>query len=396
MAGRRDDARCLYSLSYISIDSMVFLLPPHTPVFGAYYGNFAIQKPAIQKPAFLSTMTHTILHVMLVHAMLVLATGIPTDRHLLFATMPSSGSPAVPQDFAFDCSAVERLPAQTNPTPTWDINLVELTVVDLGNGAYALVDGEGDTRQKNEDGIAAPTSGGFIVTPAGIVVVETYLNYHTACQARNLIVQTAPPNVPIKFVVCTSAHLDHCSGNSVFVAEGVKFVQHQETFHLLSDADYLAGDKTFMMNALGYNAGIQETTPITADMVMLLAADSDLELTLGHDTVVAKYFGRAQTHGDLFVWHESSQTLFTGNPIIAAVGPSLPWFLDGNVQGGKQALVNFKAFVQAQATPPQIVPGHGVISTAGASIATSYINYINELQDLTAEAIMANMSLTQA
>ena len=340
-------------------------------------------------------MTHTIL-VMLLHAMLVLATAIPTDRHLLFASTPSSGSPAVPQDFAFDCSAVERLPAQTNPTPPWDINLVELTVVDLGNGAYVLVDGEGDTRQENEDGIAAPTSGGFIVTPAGIVVVETYLNYHTACQARNLIVQTAPPNVPIKFVVCTSAHLDHCSGNSVFVAEGVKFVQHQETFHLLSDADYLAGDKTFMMNAFGYNAGIQETTPITADMVMLLAADSDLELTLGHDTVVAKYFGRAQTHGDLFVWHESSQTLFTGNPIIAAVGPSLPWFLDGNVHGAKQALVNLKAFVQAQATPPTIVPGHGVISTAGASIATSYINYINELQDLTAEAIMANMSLTQA
>ena len=333
--------------------------------------------------------------LVMLHAMLVLVTAIPTERHLLFASTPSSGSPVIPQDFAFDCSAVERLPAQTDPTPSWDINLVELKVFDLGNGAYALVDGEGDTKQKNEDGIAAPTSGGFIVTPAGIVVVETYLNYHTACQARNLIVQTAPPNVPIKFVVCTSAHGDHCWGSSVFVAEGVKFVQHQETFKLLSDTDYVKGDKTFMMNAFGYNAGIQETTPITADMEMMLVGDSDLDLTLGHDTVVAKYFGRAQTHGDLFVWHESSQTLFTGNPIIAD-GPSMPWLLDGGVAGAKQAMVNLKAFVQAQATPPTIVPGHGVISTAGASIAAGYINYLSELQDLAAEASVANMSFTQA
>ena len=169
-------------------------------------GAFAIQKKVFARSRTRPpSTTHTLVMLLvMLHAMLVLVTAIPTERHLLFASTPSSGSPVIPQDFAFDCSAVERLPAQTDPTPSWDINLVELKVFDLGNGAYALVDGEGDTKQKNEDGIAAPTSGGFIVTPAGIVVVETYLNYHTACQARNLIVQTAPPNVPIKYVVCTS------------------------------------------------------------------------------------------------------------------------------------------------------------------------------------------------
>ena len=52
---------------------------------------------------------------------------------------------------------------------------------------------------------------------------------------------------------------------------------------------------------------------------MLLAGDSDLDLMLGGDKVVAKYFGHAQTPGDQFVWHERSQTLFCGNPIIADV-----------------------------------------------------------------------------
>ena len=74
----------------------------------------------------------------------------------------------------------------------------------------------------------------IIVTPAGIIVVETYLNDHTACQARNLIVQTMP-NVPIKYVVTTSHHGDHIYGNSVFVAEGVKFVMHKNTFTYISD-----------------------------------------------------------------------------------------------------------------------------------------------------------------
>lgn len=109
-----------------------------------------------------------------------------------------------------------------------------LEVRALGDGAYALVDGSSDVKAKNENGIAAPTSGGFIVTPAGIIVVETYLNDHTACQARNLIVQTMP-NVPIKYVVTTSHHGDHIYGNSVFVAEGVKFVMHKNTFTYISD-----------------------------------------------------------------------------------------------------------------------------------------------------------------
>jgi hypothetical protein len=58
---------------------------------------------------------------------------------------------------------------------------------------------------KNENGIAAPTSGGFIVTPGGIVVVETYLNYFTACSARAIIENTAP-GVPIKYVCSALNH----------------------------------------------------------------------------------------------------------------------------------------------------------------------------------------------
>ena len=269
-----------------------------------------------------------------------------------------------------------------------------LEVRALGDGAYALVDGSSDVKAKNENGIAAPTSGGFIVTPAGIIVVETYLNDHTACQARNLIVQTMP-NVPIKYVVTTSHHGDHIYGNSVFVAEGVKFVMHKNTFTSISDEDFLAGEKSFMQGGFGYGGGIQATAPITEDMQMLLAGDSDLDLMLGGDKVVAKYFGHAQTPGDQFVWHERSQTLFCGNPIIAD-GPSMPWLLDGNVAGAKQAMVNMKEFVDTKANPVTVVPGHGTPSQNGAYLAGKYIEYLTELQELAAEAVAAGMNLTQA
>jgi hypothetical protein len=57
-------------------------------------------------------------------------------RHLLFATTPGTTMPTpTPQEFLFDCSLVQRLPAQTSPTPAWDINLVVLEVRALGDGA---------------------------------------------------------------------------------------------------------------------------------------------------------------------------------------------------------------------------------------------------------------------
>ena len=170
---------------------------------------------------------------------------------------------------------------------------------------------------------------------------------------------------------------------------------HKNTFTSISDEDFLAGEKSFMQGGFGYGGGIQATAPITEDMQMLLAGDSDLDLMLGGDKVVAKYFGHGQTPGDQFVWHERSQTLFCGNPIIAD-GPSMPWLLDGNVAGAKQAMVNMKEFVDTKANPVMVVPGHGTPSQNGAYLAGKYIEYLTELQELAAEAVAAGMNLTQA
>ena len=73
----------------------------------------------------------------------VLALGIYHSVMIadLRASLPQSLTAGTSTNWAFDCSAVLRLPPQTSPAPTWDINLVTLTAVSLGNGAYALVDG---------------------------------------------------------------------------------------------------------------------------------------------------------------------------------------------------------------------------------------------------------------
>jgi len=183
----------------------------------------------------------------------------------------------------------------------------------------------------------------------------------------------------------------------------VKFVQHQNTFKELSDPEYLGpdvergGDKTFMMNGFGWGAGIQDTQPITEDMEMLLAGNHDLDLTLGGDKVVAKYFGLAQTEGDLFVWHERSRTLYTGNPVLAAYGPTMPWLLDGHLQGALQAMRNLRTFVDGQAMPTTIVPAHGTFySSKNFSVRGDYIDYFTELHNLAVEAVAAGVNLTKA
>jgi len=67
----------------------------------------------------------------------------------------------------------------------------------------------------------------------------------------------------------------------------------------------------------------------------------------------------------------------------------MPWLLDGNVAGAKQAMVNMKEFVDTKANPVTVVPGHGTPSQNGAYLAGKYIEYLTELQELAAEAVAA-------
>ena len=124
-----------------------------------------------------------------------------------------SGEPPPPpplQTFTYDCAhETAWLPAK------------ELTVQDKGNGAYLIIDKD-STAEAVQAGKALFTTGGFIVTAEGVVVVETYINNYIACQARKLIVETTAK--PIKYVVVTSSHGDHSFGSPVFNAEGVTYV----------------------------------------------------------------------------------------------------------------------------------------------------------------------------
>jgi len=272
-----------------------------------------------------------------------------------------------------------------NPHAPWDPNKVQLTVQDLGNGAYLLVD-RSSTKEAIKNGASLATNGGFIVTDEGVVVVETFINNRIACDARNLITQTTTK--PIKYVVVTSSHGDHCFGNSVFDAEGVTFVMHKKTREYLGKkAD---GEKAFLSASLNPNAGISETKPIFKGMRPRDVVHKDIELVKGEVTV--KWFGFAQTGGDVSVFHHASKTLWVGNPIIAIGGPTLPWLLDGHVDEVQQSLARMKKFM---AEVHLTVPGHGPPSSNAVDTISNYEEYLTKLQDVARKSVKAGDNLAQ-
>jgi glyoxylase-like metal-dependent hydrolase (beta-lactamase superfamily II) len=266
-----------------------------------------------------------------------------------------------------------------NPKLVWTANHIKLISKKVGEGAYALY--AHNSPGFNPKGVPAGTSSGFIVGDNGVLVIDSLLNAQLACQLLTKVREVT--NKPILYVVNTSYHGDHAYGNYYF-PKATKVVQHINTDNYLKK--HLEADKKFMMQYFGTDQGIQDIQYRKADVRV---NDKGITLDLGDRKVQVRYFGFAQTKGDLFVWDKTSKTMWTGNPYISEA-PSLPWLLDGNLDKALNTFVKVRNFLPQSST---VVPGHGRPTKAADMNYT--IEYLETLRGQVKDAISSGLSLDQ-
>ena len=100
-----------------------------------------------------------------------------------------------------------------------------------------------NTKELNAKGAAAATSGDLIVGEEGCLLIETTLNKRLNAQVQELS-QKLSNNQPIRFVVNTSSHSDHCYGN-MYMSAIAMIVLHIHTKQFL--VEHINDDKNFMI-----------------------------------------------------------------------------------------------------------------------------------------------------
>ncbi len=288
------------------------------------------------------------------------------------------GTPTAPQTFPA-CATPAAL-STPNPKYVWTPNAVVLKSQRLSDRVFAVYDRSADSGSAK--GIPSATSGGFVVGENGVLLVESMINRQLFCQMIALV--QAETDKPITHVINTSSHGDHSFGNT-FLPSGVHVVQHQRTAEYISA--HFQQDVAFMKMNFGTDQGLDEVRPVAADT--LVTDSTPYRLDLGGVEVEARYYGFAQTGGDLFVHVPSAKVVWTGNPLVAAK-PAVPWLLAGHAQEVGATLSQVRAVLPADTL---VIPGHD--HPTGPQGFDFSIDYLKTLRSEVAAAAGRGLSVDQ-
>ena len=207
------------------------------------------------------------------------------------------------------------------------------------------------------------SNAGFVVTPAGVVVVDALGSPALARELLKTIRQITPQ--PVKLVILTHYHADHVYGAQVFKAAGTTIVAHE-----LGRA-YLGAETARLRLETSIAEGLTE--PGTA----LVAADTWLagsaSFELGGIRFEALQVGPAHTAEDLAVFFPGEGVLFAGDLVFRGRVPYV------GVADSRRWIESLDRLL---ALPAQvIVPGHGPHSTRPRDdlrLTRDYLAYLRQ------------------
>lgn len=207
---------------------------------------------------------------------------------------------------------------------------------------YAFI---GDTGPRTYENEGMNANAGFIVTPAGVVVVDSGSSWQVARAMHEAIRQIT--SQPVKYVVNTGGQDHRWLGNGYFRQQGAEIIASRKARSDMEERGAAQLDelrKTIREKADG-------TWPVYPERLF----DSDETLMLGGVEIhIHHYFG-GHTPGDAVVWLPRWRVLFSGDLAytdrllsIAAVSNTRSW------------LASFDELERLN--PEWIVPGHGKVS----------------------------------
>jgi glyoxylase-like metal-dependent hydrolase (beta-lactamase superfamily II) len=185
-------------------------------------------------------------------------------------------------------------------------------VVDLGSGAYAVLDLYHPSPEVG-------TNAGFIITDTTVVFIDAGMTQFCA----EFIWETARKMMKgneYLYLILTHHHSDHIFGMQVFKEKGTRIIAHSQTKAFLKEHGSAYMDNILQMMELTAEQGdslfgrvvlsLPDTT-VTTDLSMETDGQTIRILTIpGH------------VAGELVVYHPASRTLFAGDAVYEGVEPT--------------------------------------------------------------------------
>ena len=216
------------------------------------------------------------------------------------------------------------------------------------------------------------SNAGFVVTPAGVVVIDALGSPALATRLVAEIRKVTP--LPITHVIVTHYHADHVYGLQTFKALGARIIAHRAAL------EYLNSDNA----RIRLETSRQGMAPWVNEQTRLVAADEWLDgektLTVGGVRFQIIPLGPSHTPEDLVVYLPEKKLLFTGDLVFRNRIPFV-----GQADSGRwvKALDTLLAFETMA-----MVPGHGPASTQGRAdleLTRDYLLYLRTSMGLAAK-----------
>ncbi|MDE2616241.1 MAG: MBL fold metallo-hydrolase [Burkholderiales bacterium] len=209
------------------------------------------------------------------------------------------------------------------------------------------------------------SNAGFVVTPAGVVVIDALGSPALAERLVAEIRKVTPQ--PITHVILTHYHADHIYGLQTFKALGARIIAHRAAkVYLNSETARLRLEVSRVELAPWVNA---DTRLVEADDWL----DSDQTLNVGGVVFQIRGVGPSHTPEDLVVYLPGEKVLFAGDLVFRSRIPYVGQADSRHWIAALKTLLTFDAQV--------IVPGHGPLSREARKdmqLTHDYLVYLRE------------------
>jgi glyoxylase-like metal-dependent hydrolase (beta-lactamase superfamily II) len=218
------------------------------------------------------------------------------------------------------------------------------------------------------------SNAGFVITPAGVVVVDALGSPALAERLASEIKKITP--LPITHVLVTHYHADHIYGLQVFKAMGAKIIGHRAALIYMNSETA----------RLRLEASREQLYPWVDEKTHLVAADEwidkDTDIVIGGVLFQAKPVGPAHTPEDLAFYMPSEKVLFAGDLVFRS---RIPFVGQADSRHWITALDQLLAF-----DTRVIVPGHGPLSNEARKdmqLTREYLVYLRTTMSQATEAM---------
>lgn len=219
-------------------------------------------------------------------------------------------------------------------------------------------------------GVATDNAGfvsnaGFVVTDAGVVVFDSL---GTPALARRLVeLMRSVTEQPVRFVVLSHFHADHAYGLQVFKEVGAEILASPGARDYLSAP--LAAER-LAERRISLAPWVNEDTQLVMPDRLI---EGDYHFKLGKHAFVASNLGAAHSEGDMTLFVEPDNVLFSGDIIFEG---RIPFLGSANTKNWLATLQRMRDVKVAA-----LIPGHGPASENPQdmlALTTRYLAYMRE------------------